>query len=407
MLILVLNCGSSSLKYQLIETGAGQIASNSDRALAQGAVERIGFEDAVSTYQTTGGEKATRTAAILRHKDAIQIAFDHLTAPGGPLTDIKQIEAVGHRIVHGGELFKESVLIDDKVLREIERVSDLAPLHNPHNLKGYYASRVLLPDVPQAAVFDTAFHQTLPRRAFLFGLPYEYYTRDQLRRYGFHGTSHRYVSWRYADINKVNRDQMNLVTCHLGNGCSVCAIDHGKSVDTSMGFTPMDGLLMGTRPGDLDAGAVLYIVNREPMGVHGTEVLLNQNAGLAGISGGTSDMRDLLKKRDAGDERARDAIDVFCYRIVKYIASYLAVIGGAEAIVFAGGIGEHSAPIREQVCHGLRSLGVELDASANKKIRGTDACISMPNSRPQVWVIPTNEELLIARDTYRCIAKVN
>jgi acetate kinase len=406
MLIFVLNCGSSSLKYQLIETSAEQIANHSDRALAHGEVERIGFDDATSTFQVAGREKEAKTASILRHKDAIQLAFDHLTEPGGPLKHIKEIEAVGHRIVHGGEMFQESVLIDDKVLREIERVSDLAPLHNPHNLKGYYASRALLPDAKEVAVFDTAFHQTLPRRAFLFGIPYEYYTRDKLRRYGFHGTSHRYVSWRYAELHKAKRDQLNLITCHLGNGCSVCAIDHGKSVDTSMGFTPMEGLLMGTRPGDLDAGAVLYLVNRDPMGVHGTEVLLNQQSGLAGISGGTSDMRDLLKLRESGDERARDAIDVFCYRIVKYIAAYSAVLGTADAIIFAGGIGENSAPIREQVMLGLGSLGVLLDPKANNNTRGAEALISTAESKPQVWVIPTNEELLIARDTFRCVVNV-
>ena len=406
MLILVLNCGSSSLKYQLIETNAEQIASHADQTLAHGAVERIGFEDAVSTYQEGGGEKETKTASILRHKDAIQLAFDHLTVPGGAIEDIKKIEAVGHRIVHGGERFTESVLIDDNVLREIERVSDLAPLHNPHNLKGYYASRTLLPDAKEVAVFDTAFHQTLPRRAFLFGLPYEYYTRDKLRRYGFHGTSHRYVSDRYAEVQKTTRDHLNLITCHLGNGCSICAIDHGKSVDTSMGFTPMDGLLMGTRPGDLDPGAVLYIVNREPMGVHGTEVLLNEKSGLAGISGGTSDMRDLLKKRDGGDERARDAVDVFCYRIVKYIAAYHTVLGGADAILFAGGIGENSAPIRQQVCEGLRSLGIEIDLNANNNANGKEERISTAGSKPQAWVLPTNEELLIARDTFRCVSNV-
>jgi acetate kinase len=406
MLIFVLNCGSSSLKYQLIETSADQITANSDRALAHGAVERIGFEDAVSTYQVAGGAKETRTASILRHKDAIQLAFDHLTAPGSPLKNIQQIEAVGHRIVHGGESFTESVLIDDKVLREIERVSDLAPLHNPHNLKGYYASRTLLPHAKEVAVFDTAFHQTLPRRAFLYGLPYEFYTRDKLRVYGFHGTSHRYVSWRYAYIHRTTRETLNLITCHLGNGCSICAIDHGKSIDTSMGFTPMDGLLMGTRPGEIDPGAVLYIANREPMGVHGTEVLLNQNAGLAGISGGTSDMRDLLAKRDAGDERAKDAIDVFCYRLVKYIGAYATVLSGVDAILFAGGIGENAAPIREQVCRGLKSMGVEIDVEANNANHAVDGCISVPNSKLPVWVIPTNEELLIARDTFRCITKI-
>ncbi len=394
--ILVLNCGSSSLKYQLIETGAEQIRNNSDRALAHGAVERIGSEDAKVTFQLAGQDKETKTASVMQHKDAIQIAFDHLKG-------VHDIEAVGHRIVHGGERFRESVLIDDAVLKEIEAVSDLAPLHNPHNLKGYYASRALLPDAHQAAVFDTAFHQTLPPRAYLYGIPYEFYTRDKLRRYGFHGTSFRYVSWRYANLHNTTRDKLNLVVCHLGNGCSICAIDHGKSVDTSMGFTPMDGLLMGTRPGEIDPGAVLYLVDRNPMGAHGVEVMLNQQAGLAGLTGGTSDMRDLLAQRDKGDDRARDAIDIFCYRIVKDIAAYLAVLGGADAVLFAGGIGENAAPIRTQVGEGLRSLGIAIEAARNEAAIGKEAPISTDSSRIPVWVVPTNEELLIARDTFRLI----
>jgi acetate kinase len=403
MHILVLNCGSSSLKYQLVATSEEQIANNSDRALAVGAIERIGSEDAVSTFQLAGGEKRRKTVPVLRNKDAIQIAFDHLTEAGGPLKDPREIEAVGHRIVHGGEAFRESVLIDNQVLRQIKAVSDLAPLHNPHNLKGYYASRALLPNARQVAVFDTAFHQTLPPYAYLYGIPYELYTRDKLRRYGFHGTSHRYISWRYANLHGTTRAELKLITCHLGNGCSICAIDHGKSIDTSMGFTPMDGLLMGTRPGDLDAGAVLYLVDRDPMGAHGAEVLLNQKAGLAGISGGVSDMRDLLEKRDRGDLRARDAIDVFCYRLVKYIGSYITILKGADALIFSGGIGENSAPIRAQVCEGLGWLGIETDAERNAAARGVDARVSTDGSRLPVWVIPTNEELLIARDTYRCV----
>ena len=396
MNVLVLNCGSSSLKFQLIETNRELIDGNADRALAHGSVEKIGTSEARITYQEVGGEAQKSSRPVLQHKEAIQIAFDFLH------TESRQIEAVGHRIVHGGETFRESVLIDKEVLRQIEACSDLAPLHNPHNLKGYYASRALLPDAKQAAVFDTAFHQTLPTHAFLYAIPYEFYTRDKLRRYGFHGTSHRYVSWRYAMLHNTTRGALKLITCHLGNGCSICAIDHGRSIDTSMGFTPMDGLVMGTRPGDLDPGAVLYLVGRDPMGLRGVEVLLNQESGLAGITGGTSDMRDLLKKRDEGDARARDAIDLFCYRAAKYIASYIAVLNGPDAIVFAGGIGENAALIRSQICEGLAYFGISVDDARNGAAKG-DAQISTDESKIPVWVVPTNEELLIARDTYRLI----
>jgi len=297
-------------------------------------------------------------------------------------------------------------LIDDAVLREIERVSGLAPLHNPHNLKGYFVSRELLPDAAQVAVFDTAFHQTLPPHAFLYGLPYEFYTRDKVRRYGFHGTSHRYISWRYARVHNSTRDRFRLITCHLGNGCSICAIDHGKSVDTTMGFTPMDGLLMGTRPGDLDPGAVLYLTDRDPMGARGVDVLLNQRSGIAGLTGGITDMRDLLAARDSGDVRARYAVDIFCYRARKYIGAYLTVLGGADAILFAGGIGENSAAIRAQICRGLEFLGIHVDVAANEARGNAARSISPADSPIQVWVVPTNEELVIARDTFRCIHKI-
>ena len=404
MHILVLNCGSSSLKYQLIETGEAQIRDNSDRALARGSVERIGSDDAQLSYQNGKAPKQETTATVRDPEEAVRIAFENLTAPDGPLKDPKQIEAVGHRIVHGGDLFQESVLIDDAVLKQIESLSELAPLHNPHNLKGYYASRKLLPDAKQAAVFDTAFHQTLPPRAFLYGIPYEFYTRDKVRRYGMHGTSYRYVSWRYAFLQNVALDKLRLIVCHLGNGCSMCAIDRGRSVDTSMGFTPMDGLLMGTRPGEIDPGAVLYLIRRDPKGAPNVDQMLNHQAGLAGLTGGTSDMRDLLDKSAKGDARARDAIDVFCYRVTKMIGAYATVLGGADAIVFTGGIGENAGAIRQQSCHGLSWLGVSLNKEVNASTRGVDARISAPESKIPVWVIPTNEELWIARDTFRCAA---
>ncbi len=403
MRVLVLNCGSSSLKFQLIETSREQIAQNNDRVLAHGAVERVGSDDAKFTYQMAGREKEEKQQAVIDQKQAIQLAFDHLTAPGGALSHPQDVEAVGHRIVHGGEAFHESVIIDDRVLKDIEKLSDLAPLHNPENLKGYYASRELLPDAKQVAVFDTAFHQTMPPRAYLYGLPYEFYERDHIRKYGFHGTSHRYVSWRYAMLHQKKRADYKLITCHLGNGCSVCAIDHGKSIDTSMGFTPMDGLLMGTRPGEIDPGAVLYLAQRDPDGAQGMEKLLNHKAGLAGLTNSTGDMRDIQKRSAEGDQRARDAVDVFCYRVITYVGAYATVLNGADAILFTGGIGENSSEIRAQVCQGLAWLGVELDAAANDQARGKDARITTEASKTPGWVIPTDEELLIARDTFRCI----
>ena len=398
MRVLVLNCGSSSLKFQLIETSRQQIDGDADRVLARGLVERIGSQDAKIGFQITGADKEETTAPVKDAAQAIAIAFDKLAGVG----DLKAIEAVGHRFVHGGDLFSESVLIDDATLKKIESLSPLAPLHNPHNLQGYYESRKALPDAKQVAVFDTAFHQTLPARAFLYGIPYELYERDKVRKYGFHGTSYRYVSWRYAQLQKTTVDALKLIVCHLGNGCSLCAIDRGKSVDTSMGFTPMDGLLMGTRPGEIDPAAVLYLASRDPKGIEGVQEMLNHRAGLAGITGGASDMRDIIKKRDAGDARAGDAVDVFCYRIVKDIGAYMTVLGGADAIVFTGGIGENASAIRQQVGDGLQWLGMAIDAERNQAVHGVEAAISAAGSRVPVWVVPTDEELWIARDAFRC-----
>ncbi len=398
MLVLVLNCGSSSLKFQLIETSQEQIDANTDRVLARGQVERIGSSDARITYQATGAEKLQKTAAVRDADEAIRISFEQLATVGDP----RQIEAVGHRFVHGGDLFRESVLIDGTTLPRIESLSALAPLHNPHNLAGFYASRKHLPQALQVAVFDTAFHQTLPVKAFLYGIPYEYYERDRVRKYGFHGTSYRYVSWRYARLMKTPIEKLKLIVCHLGNGCSMCAIDGGKSVDTSMGFTPMDGLLMGTRPGELDPAAVLYLAGRDPQGVEGIQEMLNHRAGLAGITGGTSDMRDILERRDRGDARARDAVDVFCYRIAKTLGAYLTVLGGADAVVFTAGIGENASAIRQQIGDGAAWLGIAIDRERNQAARGEETLISTDASRVAVWVIPTDEELWIARDAFAC-----
>jgi acetate kinase len=369
--ILVLNSGSSSLKYQLIElTG--------ERRLAKGEISKIGGQ-------------------VRNHDEALTAAFKNLTESGARLDEIA---GVGHRVVHGGEDFQQSVIIDDKVLRLIEKASELAPLHNPANLKGYYASKALLPKATHVAVFDTAFHHTLPPRAYLYGIPYDYYTRDKVRRYGFHGTSYRYVSERFAQIQGKPLSEYKLIACHLGNGCSVCAIDRGKSVDTSMGFTPLEGLLMGTRSGDIDAGAVTYLMG---LGVTHADSLLNEKSGLLGLSGVSNDMQVVLAEAAKGNQRAELAIEVFCYRVTKYIGAYFAAMGGADAIVFTAGIGEHAALIRARSCASLAGLGVTLDPAKNDAAVGKEQKISPDNASPAVWVIPTDEELVIARDTVKAI----
>ena len=320
--------------------------------------------------------------------------------------DLQEIEAAGHRVVHGGERFHQSVRMDEAVVREIESLSDLAPLHNPHNLKGYEAARELLPAAVHVAVFDTAFHQTLPPRAYLYGLPYVCYTRDKIRRYGFHGISHRYVSRHFAQLHAAKPEAFKLITCHLGNGCSVCAIDRGKSVDTSMGFTPLEGLVMGTRSGDLDPGAVFHLAKRDTMDMQRVDAMLNERSGLLGISGVSNDMRDLLGAREQGNPLARLAIEVFCYRVAKYIGAYFVVLGGADAIIFTGGIGENAAAIRAQICASLGALGVRLDSQKNEQPASVAREISSEAAATRLWVIPTNEELLIARDSLRCILKI-
>ena len=393
--VLVLNSGSSSLKFQLMETSP-------ERTLAHGAVEKIGEDEGAVKYEAVG-KTSKSTKAVPDHKAAIQLAFDLMTASEGVIGDLQEIEGVGHRVVHGGEHFHSSVLMTEDVVRQIEAVSELAPLHNPHNLKGYYASRELLPHARHVAVFDTAFHQTLPASAYRYALPEEYYSRDKIRRYGFHGTSHRYVSGRYAQIHGKPRDAFKLITCHLGNGCSLCAIDHGRSVDTSMGFTPLEGLVMGTRSGDLDPGAVTYLIAHKNMTAQEVDALLNEHSGLRGLSGLSADMRDLLEQARNGNSQGQLAIDVFCYRVKKYIGAYLAALNGADAIVFAGGIGENATEIRARICDSLDSLGIQLDAQQNADTVGVEREIGLAGQSPQIWVIPTNEELLIARDTMCCM----
>ncbi len=408
MKVLVLNCGSSSVKYQLIETTLDMIRSNSDRAIARGSVERIGTASAIHTYRPEGRDKSSEVKEILEHRVAIADIIRTLTQPGtGVLREAKEINAVGHRMVHGGEKFARSVLIDDDVIREIEDCSELAPLHNPHNLRGYHAAKEILPDVPHAAVFDTAYHQTMPPAAYLYGLPYVLYTRHAIRRYGFHGTSHRFVGWRSQALLGRRREDLRLITCHLGNGASVCAIDHGKSADTSMGFTPLEGLLMGSRCGDLDPAVIFYIMHKEELTEQQASTMLNKHSGLYGISGISNDMREILAEEAKGNERARLAIDVFCHRLKKYIAAFAAVMGGADAVIFTGGIGENAAPIRERSVRGLEFAGIRVDSARNAAIVGGKEGEISPDGTPvRVLVIPTNEELIIARDALRLIEGV-
>jgi acetate kinase len=405
--VLVLNCGSSSVKYQLIETSLEMISSNSDRAIARGAVERIGTSSAVHTYRPEGRDKTSTVSEILEHRVAIAEIIRTLTHPGtGVIGDAKDIEAVGHRVVHGGEAFAKSVLASPEVMLKVEECCELAPLHNPHNLRGYHAARQLLADVPHAAVFDTAYHQSMPRHAYLYGLPYVLYTRHAIRRYGFHGTSHRFVGWRAQGLLGRKREELRLITCHLGNGASVCAIDHGRSVDTSMGFTPLEGLLMGTRCGDLDPALIFYIMHKEDLTEHQATTMLNKHSGLFGISGVSNDMAELLKAEASGHERARLAVEMFCYRVKKYVAAYAGVMGGADALIFTGGIGENAAPVRERCVKGLEFMGIRLDAERNAAAAGLEGEISPPDSPVKVLVIPTNEELIIARDTLRLVEGV-
>ena len=405
MKVLVLNCGSSSVKYQLVETTLDMIKSNTDRAIARGSVERIGTASAIHTYRPEGGEKTSDVKEILEHRVAIADIARTLTQPGkGVLREASEIDAVGHRMVHGGEKFARSVLIDDAVIQEIEDCSELAPLHNPHNLRGYYAAKQILPSVPHAAVFDTAYHQTMPRTAYLYGLPYVLYTRHAIRRYGFHGTSHRFVGWRSQALLGRPREETRLITCHLGNGASVCAIDHGKSVDTSMGFTPLEGLLMGSRCGDLDPAVIFYVMHKEDLTEQQASTMLNKHSGLYGISGLSNDMREILAEEAKGNERARLAADMFCYRLKKYVAAYAAVMGGADAVIFTGGIGENAAPIRERTVRGLEFAGIRIDPERNAAtVGGKEGEISPDGAPVKVLVIPTNEELIIARDALRLI----
>jgi acetate kinase len=408
MNILILNCGSSSVKFQLIATDLELIEQNADRHLARGTIERVGGE-AVITLQVEGQKEQRSTSPLRDIRAAVDFIARWASSPDSGIEEIKSIgdiQAVGHRVVHGGEHFTRSVLITDEVIRGLEECIDLAPLHNPANIKGITAARALFGEgLPQVAVFDTAFHQTLPDHAFLYALPYQLYRRYRVRRYGFHGTSHRYVAYRYRHLRRIPRDQTNIITLHLGNGCSAAAIRNGNSIDTSMGLTPLEGLVMGTRCGDLDPAIIDFIATKEGLSSGEVETLLNKQAGLLGISGLTSDMRELLaEEREENDRRARLAIEIFCYRARKYIGAYLAAMNGADAIVFTGGIGENSWEVRSRICNGLQWLGIELDEERNRAhVEGREGVISHNSARLAVYVIPTDEELLIARDTARCV----
>jgi acetate kinase len=407
MNILVLNAGSSSLKFQIIATDVERIRQDTDVRLLRGEVDRIGGE-AVVNIQKGDGPAHKLTASLRDISAALDYVIRWIASPDSGIAEIQSvadIHAVGHRVVHGGELFTDSVLITDEVVKGIESCIDLAPLHNPTNLRGIRAVRELLGhQMPQVAVFDTAFHHSLPVHAYLYAIPYHLYLRYRIRRYGFHGTSHRYVAYRYRLLRNVSREQTNLVTLHLGNGCSATAIHAGNSVDTSMGMTPLEGLVMGTRSGDVDPAIISLISAKEGISLHEVETLLNKQSGLLGISGLTNDMRTLQSElNEHDDRRARLAIEIFCYRAKKYIGAYLAAMGGADAIVFTGGIGEKSPEIRARICAGLEWAGLSLDEEKNKEVIGREALITREGSRLAAYVIPTDEELLIARDTARCI----
>jgi acetate kinase len=407
MNVFVLNSGSSSLKFQIIATDLDRIKQHQDERICRGEVERIGGE-AIVTFQRGTDAKQKFTAPLRDIAAALDYLIRYIASDKSEVAAIKSsgdIHAVGHRVVHGGEMFSESALIDAKVLQDIEDCIDLAPLHNPNNIKGIVAARELFgKDIPQVAVFDTSFHHSIPEQAFLYALPYHLYRRHRIRRYGFHGTSHRYVAFRYRALRQLTRDQTNIITLHLGNGSSATAIQRGNSMDTSMGMTPLEGLVMGTRSGDLDPAIVNLIATKEGMSPSEVDTLLNTQSGLLGISGLSNDMRMLQAElAENHDRRVQLAIEVFCYRARKYIGAFLAAMGGADAVIFTGGIGENSPEIRARICEGMEWAGLKIDAARNQQTVGCEGLISTDDSRLLAYAIPTDEELLIARDTVRVI----
>ena len=398
MKVLVLNCGSSSLKYQLIDM-------ETENVLAKGLCERIGIEGSRLKHQPAGKDAVIFDDYQENHSVSVKMVLDALTNPEhGVVKSMKEINAVGHRVVHGGEYFAGSVIITDEVKEALEKCCDLAPLHNPANLIGIAACEEIMPGVPQVGVFDTAFHQTMPERAYMYALPYEYYEKYKVRRYGFHGTSHRFVSEEAAKMMDRPYDQTKTITCHLGNGGSVCAVRNGKSIDTSMGFTPLEGLVMGTRAGDVDVAAVTYLMKKEGLSVDEMDNILNKKSGVLGLSGVSSDFRDIEEAAEEGNDRAGAALDVFAYKVAKRIGAYAAAMNGVDAIVFTAGLGENSGTTRRAICDYLGFMGVHID-SYNNSLRGKAVEISAPDSRVRVFVIPTNEELVIARDTKELLDK--
>ena len=399
MKILVLNAGSSSVKYQLI-------IPEESKVLAKGLVERIGLAGAILTHEPLDKPPVKLSGEILDHRVAIEYVLTILLSPNhGVLENKKEINAVGHRVVHGGEAFSGSVLITDEVIKEMTRCIDFAPLHNPPNLKGIAAAKALLPRVPQVGVFDTAFHQSMPPHSYVYGIPYVLYKRYGIRRYGFHGTSHRYVADRAARLLNKPLDQIKLITCHLGNGSSIAAVKYGKSLDTSMGFTPLEGLLMGTRTGDMDPAIILHIMSKEELTASEMNSMLNKHSGVLGVSGLSSDMRE-IEQNYASNERVRLAFDMFVYRIKKYIGAYAAAMGGVDAVVFTAGIGENSSMVREMACQDLEFLGIQFDLQKNKETRKKEEIITTASSKVKVMVIPTNEELVIAMDTAEIVKQL-
>lgn len=396
MKILVINCGSSSLKYQLID-------SETEGVLAKGLCERIGIDGSCITYQKAGADKIKTETPMPDHTRAVELVINALTDPEtGVIKDLSEIGAVGHRVVHGGEKFASSVMITDEVMAAVEECNDLAPLHNPANIIGINACKELMPGVPQVGVFDTAFHQTMPEEAFIYGIPYEYYTKYGVRKYGFHGTSHSYVSKRVAELLGKDYSEIKTIVCHLGNGASICAVDKGKSVETSMGMTPLNGLIMGTRSGDIDPGVIEYLANKENLDLAGVMNILNKKSGMLGLSGLSSDFRDIDQAMEEGNLHAKVAFDAFIHRVVSYVGAYAAVMNGVDAIVFTAGVGENDPSVRAAIAEHFTYLGAEIDTVKNRQ-RADEMIISTDASKVKLLVVATNEELMIARDTLRLV----
>jgi len=401
MIVLVLNCGSSSIKYKVFET------SNDSEVIAKGLIERIGLNESIFTHKPAGKEPYKTITDIPDHTIGINLVIEALIDPDhGVLNDISEIGAVGHRVAHGGENFTESVIISDEVKKDIEDCSELAPLHNPANLKGILSVEKLIPGIKQVAVFDTSFHQTMPDFSYMYAIPYEYYEKYRIRKYGFHGTSHKFVANKAANLLEKKVEDINVVTCHLGNGASISAIKNGKSVDTSMGFTPVDGLIMGTRTGEVDPGVLIYIADKEHLNVQGVSNMINKKSGVMGITNLSSDMRDLEIAANSGNERAILALNMYAYKVKKFIGAYAAAINGIDLLVFTGGVGENDFNLRKMICTDMEFIGLDFDEEKNHMLKGKDMVISKPESRLTVMTITTDEELVIAKDTDRLIGQV-